>query len=462
MRLAEVLDSLDDAELADVDVRDVQIDSRQCGPGSLYFAMPGASTDGALFIEEAIDRGAVAVVAPSELDVEVPLVVVRRERLHGAMVAASSTVVGHPERDLILAGVTGTNGKTSVTTVLAGLWRALGHGADVIGTLTHERTTPAPPELYRELRRLASHATDDERPLMAIEVSSHAIDQGRVDGVVFDVAVFTNLSHDHLDYHGSMEEYFAVKMRLFAEDRCRRAVVLAEGEWGERAASIVRCPLTRVRRSEASDVVASVRGTSLTWRSQRVDTRLVGGYNVDNALLAMTAAVELGAGTPEVAGAMSSVTGVPGRFEILAAHPVVVVDYAHSPDGLARLLGDVRDLAPTSRIIVVFGCGGDRDRHKRPVMGRVASELADLSIFTSDNPRREDPEAIIDEIAAGAGSPSRWRREADRRQAIALALSEAGPDDVVVVAGKGAERTQVFGDRSIEFDDRVVVAELIG
>lgn len=455
MRLSEVLTPELAGVAADLEVSDVQIDSRHCGPGSLFFALPGQSTTGAVFIDDAVRRGAVAVVTADEATADVPIVRVPTAALGRLVVQASAAVTGHPERRLRLLGVTGTNGKTSVTTIFAALWRALGRSSDVIGTLTHERTTPATPELFRDLAELVAQPGTD--PLMAVEVSSHALVQHRVDGLLFDVGVFTNLTLDHLDYHGTMEAYFKAKASFFTPQHCRHGVVFTEDEYGRRLAATADVPVTTVARSEAADVAYAVGETSFTWRGHRVRTRLTGEYNVDNALLALTSAVELGVSESDATAALGEATSVDGRFEVVqTTAPVVVVDYAHTPDALERLLTDARWIARDGRVIVVFGCGGNRDRSKRPRMGEVATRLADLVVVTSDNPRFEDPEAIIDEIVVGAQRGADLIREVDRRQAIALAIAAAREGDVVVLAGKGHEKTQIVGHDVLEFDDRAV------
>jgi UDP-N-acetylmuramoyl-L-alanyl-D-glutamate--2,6-diaminopimelate ligase len=340
------------------------------------------------------------------------------------------------------------------------MWRELGRESDVIGTLTHERTTPAPPELYRELDRVAlSSAT---RPLVGIEVSSHALSQGRVDGLIFDVAAFTNLSQDHLDYHGTMERYFAAKSSLFVPERCRHGVIWIDDEYGRRLATMTGVPVTTVQRTEATHVEMSLGATNFTWRGRRAHSGLSGQYNLDNVLVVLACALELGLSESDAVDALAGVPAVAGRFDVVAtSSPTVIVDYAHTPDGLERLLRDVRSLSARRRLVVVFGCGGDRDRSKRPVMGEIVTRLADEVIVTSDNPRNEDPNAIIDEIVVGCTGPAPWRRVVDRRLAIGEAISTAGDDDVVVIAGKGHERTQTIGSTVLEFDDRVVAREYV-
>ncbi|MGH9021172.1 MAG: Mur ligase family protein, partial [Acidimicrobiales bacterium] len=363
---------------------------------------------------------------------------------------------------LELVGVTGTNGKTTVAALVAQLARGLGWNGDAIGTLTHERTTPAPPELFRAMARAASGFTPRERSVLALEVSSHALVQGRVDGLTFAVAAFTNLGHDHLDYHASLEDYFAAKASLFRPERARRAVVWVDDPYGARLADDLTVPLTRVSLADASSVERSWLGTTFFWRGQLVSTGLVGGYHVDNALVAMAILSALGASDDAIARAMGSVSGVPGRFEVVHRGAVtVVVDYAHTPEGLERLLADARELTGSGRLTVVFGCGGDRDRDKRPLMGAVASRGADEVVVTSDNPRGESPDAIIDAVIAGADPATPLTREVDRRRAIEGALARAGAGDVVVVAGKGHETTQIVGGAVVDFDDRVVARECL-
>ncbi len=462
MNLADVLRGVDlSSDIPDVDVSRVEIDSRRCTPGTLFFAMPGHSESGSRYIDDAVLRGAVAVVTATGGTALVPTVLVDDKILGDVLVRACQNVAGHPETSIGLLGVTGTNGKTSVTTIFAELWRMLGYSADVIGTLTHERTTPASPELYRELARFRD--TGGERPVMALEVSSHALTQGRVDGLRFDVVAFTNLSLDHLDYHGSMEEYFLAKAELFTARRAARAVVFVDDPYGERLVSRIAVPVTAVSRRDASNVEMNVGDTRFTWRGQDVRSKLSGAFNIDNALIALTCAVELGASEAEAADAMASCTGVPGRFEIIQRHsPTVIVDYAHTPDGLERVLRDARSMAGVGRVVVVFGCGGDRDRTKRPVMGRVAGNEADVVVLTSDNPRSEDPEAILDEILSGVDDGVVVHREVDRRRAIQWAINWVVPEDLLVIAGKGHEKTQIVGANVLEFDDRRVARELLG
>jgi len=464
MQLGDILDDFTlDVATGGLEITHVDIDSRDCVPGSLFFAMPGATTDGARFASDAVGRGALCVVASAPVQVAAPVVVVPSTQLGALCAHASAAVVGHTETKTRLVAVTGTNGKTSVTTIVADLARALSWNGASIGTLTNERTTPAAPELFRTLASLVE-GFDPARQhsVVAMEVSSHAMSQHRVDGLEFTVAAFTNLSHEHLDYHGTMEEYFVVKSRLFTSEHSQRAVIWDDDPYGERLAASTSLPVTRVSRGDASDVVTTLKGTTFFWRRHLVNSALLGDYNVDNALIAMTIMSVLGAEDAAIAAAMGEVSSISGRFDVVRGSDVtVIVDYAHTPEGLRRLLEDVRVMMPEGRVITVFGCGGDRDRAKRPEMGLVASTYSDMTVVTSDNPRSESPESIIDAIMSGVVSGANVVRDVDRRSAIARALEAAAPGDVVVVAGKGHETTQTIGALVVPFDDRVVARELL-
>ncbi len=460
-------DLFDDAPLdiatASVEIDRVEIDSRACGPGTLFLAVPGSRGDGAHYAADAVARGAVAVMASTPMDVGVPVVVIPPSQVRAMVAHLSAAIVGHPDRRVELVGVTGTNGKTTVTALVAQLARNLGWNGANIGTLTNLRTTPAGPELFRTIDAIVRGLdASAPRSILALEVSSHALDQGRVDGLQFAVAAFTNLSHDHLDYHGTMESYYRAKAQLFTPDRARRAVIWVDDPYGARLADESTIATTSVSAADITSVTMSLIGTTFFWRSQLVRSPLVGAYNVDNAVMAMSIMSALGADETLVVEALAGVRPVPGRFEIVHSHDVIViVDYAHTPAGLDHLLRDVRSLAPGARVITVFGCGGDRDHEKRPAMGATASELSDIVFVTSDNPRSEDPDGIIDAIMTGVANGSDVHREVDRRRAISLALGEAHSGDVVVVAGKGHETTQTIGDVVLEFDDRAVVRELM-
>ncbi len=464
MQLGDVLDDLTlDVATAALEVTRVEIDSRACEPGTLFFALQGIQAHGAEHAADAVARGAVAVVSDRPVPVAVPVLVVPAS-LIGALVAhASAVVVGEPQTRTKLVAVTGTNGKTTVTTLVADLARRLGWSAGTIGTLTGARTTPAAPELYRALaREVDAFDPANADGVVALEVSSHALDQHRVEGLFFCVAAFTNLGHEHLDYHGTMEAYFAAKASLFTPERARRAVIWTDDHYGARLADETVLPVTPVGRADADEVVSSLSGSTFFWRGHLVNSPLVGDYNVDNVLVALAIAASLGLDEAALARAVSELAPVPGRFEVIHGHEVtVVVDYAHTPEGLARLLDDVRALEPTARVVTVFGAGGDRDRTKRPEMGAAVAARSDAVVLTSDNPRSESPDAIMDDVAAGIDSGVALVREVDRRRAIATAIEAAGPGDVVVVAGKGHETTQTVGDTVVPFDDREVAREYV-
>ena len=468
----EVLDLRGDP--AGTEVAAITHDSRAVTPGALFCCVPGARTDGHDLAAEAVSAGASALLCERVLPVDVTQVVVRRVRASMAPVAAA--FFGHPSRRLAVTGVTGTNGKTTTTHLLAAVLRTDGRSTEVVGTLSGPRTTPEATDLQATLAALADGGT----AAVTMEVSSHALVQHRVDATWFSVGVFTNLSQDHLDYHGTMDEYFAAKVSLFSPCRVGVAVVNADDPWGRRLIEAIAVPTRPFTLADAVGLDVGPVSSTFRWEGQLVRLRLGGTFNVSNALAAATAARELGAGPAAVAEGLSSVASVPGRFETVeAGQPfTVVVDYAHTPASLEHVLLAARHAArgpaegiddktaegaagETGRVLVVFGCGGDRDRDKRPAMGEAATRLADLAVLTSDNPRSEDPLAIIESVRAGAVRPEVLVVEPDRRAAIALALDRARPGDVVVVAGKGHETTQVTGDSIMPFDDRAVVrAEL--
>jgi UDP-N-acetylmuramoyl-L-alanyl-D-glutamate--2,6-diaminopimelate ligase len=447
-------------DLSAAEVTSVVHDSRLVAPGALFCCLVGRTTDGHEHAPDAAARGAVALLVERPLDVDVPQVVVADAR--AAMAPVAATLFGHPSRKMAVVGVTGTNGKTTVTHLLEAVLRAGGRTAAVIGTLSGARTTPEAPELQAQLAGLASRGTT----AVAMEVSSHALVQHRVDATWFEVVAFTNLSQDHLDYHGSMDEYFEAKSRLFDPARARVGVINVDDPWGERLLASTRLAVRPYSLADATDLVVARNGSTFLWDGRPVHLRLSGTFNVSNALAAAAIARELGVDAEAVAAGLGGLSTVPGRFErVDEGGPVaVVVDYAHTPDGLEHALSAARQMAvgppgPAGRVVAVFGCGGDRDKAKRPAMGEVATRLADVAILTSDNPRSEDSLAIIDEVRAGVRRPEVLMVEPDRRAAIALAIAEAEPGDVVVIAGKGHETVQVTAGTATPFDDRVVARE---
>jgi UDP-N-acetylmuramoyl-L-alanyl-D-glutamate--2,6-diaminopimelate ligase len=439
-------------------ITSVTHDSRAVEAGALFCCVVGATADGHDHAAAAVAAGAVALLCERPLPLDVAQAVVADSR--GAMAQVAAAFFGHPSRRLAVAGVTGTNGKTTVAYLLAAVLEAADRPAAVIGTLTGARTTTEAPALQARLAELAAEGTQ----AVAMEVSSHALAQRRVDAVWFEAVAFTNLSQDHLEYHGTMEEYFRAKASLFDPARARVGVANADDEWGRRLLASSRLAVRPFGMADAHGLVVDRDGSSFTLDGERVHLRLSGAFNVANALAAAAVARELGVAAADVAAGLGTVAAVPGRFErVDGGGPVaVVVDYAHTPDGLEKVLATARQLAGEGRVVAVFGAGGDRDHAKRPAMGDVATRLADLAVLTSDNPRNEDPLAIIAEVRAGVGRPEALVVEPDRRAAIALALSAARPGDVVVIAGKGHETTQVLaGGRTVPFDDRDVARELL-
>jgi len=452
-------------------VRDAGFDARSVAPGSLFFCIPGDRVDGHAFAAQARDRGAVALVVERRLEVDLPQVLVPSVR--AAMGPMSSVVFGAPAASMRTVGITGTNGKTTISYILEAIFRGAGLVPGVIGTtgariageptpLAH--TTPEAPDLNRLLARMRDAGVG----ALAMEVSSHALAMGRVDGVLFDVALFTNLSLDHLDFHGTMEEYYAAKASLFTPEHAAWGVINVDDPWGRRLRSDSTIPtvgyaLQETAEHRAADVVADREGVAFTIEGSRVRSPLRGEFNASNCLAAIVAAGELGIERDVAVRAVAAIGDVPGRMETLEAGQefLVVVDYAHTPDSIRSVLVAARALTG-GRVIVVFGCGGDRDRDKRPQMGRAATSSADLTIVTTDNPRSEDPAAIIAEILPGAeAGGGAFRVEPDRRRAIEVAVGQARPGDVVVIAGRGHETVQERADGSIEFDDRVVALEAL-
>ena len=456
-------------DVTDPEISDVVIASGQVSPGALFACVPGSLADGHDFAGEALQRGAVAVLC--ERPVEVPVPQVRVPSVRQALGAVSAAFWGFPARDMRVVGVTGTNGKTTTCALLASIFEANGWPAGVIGTLTGERTTPEAPVLQRELDQLRSAGV----LAVAMEVSSHALDQHRVAGTDFAAGVFTNLSQDHLDYHRTMEAYFGSKAQLFTGGQVGVAVVNHEDHWGARLVELLSGSEIRVvpfGAGDASEVVIGERGSAFSWRGRRFELNLPGRFNVTNAVGAATTAWDLGIGWEAISIGLASVHPVRGRFEAVEeGQPFkVLVDFAHTPAALAEALRAARELTGTGpgsaephhgRVILVFGAGGNRDRAKRPLMGKVASDLADVVVITSDNPRNEKPLAIIEEVASGARGVVPPLVDVDRARAIASALKAARAGDVVLIAGKGHETGQDFGTHIEPFDDAAVARDAV-
>jgi UDP-N-acetylmuramoyl-L-alanyl-D-glutamate--2,6-diaminopimelate ligase len=486
MKLSELLRGVETREVRgddSVDVTSVVADSRLVRPGALFVAIPGLQKDGAQFIAQALEKGAAAIVGgpasagrsgvrPAEAGPPKSFVLVDDPR--EALATLAANFYGRPAEKLSIAGVTGTSGKTTTTKMLESIFDAGSDPVGLIGTIEYragderlsaDRTTPDAVVLQEWLAKMAAAGVKHA----VMEVSSHALSLKRTHGIHFAAAAFTNLSRDHFDFHTDFEDYFAAKKMLFDQvDRTKQtAVVNADDEYGQRLiAELGKSALTYGSRSGA-DIRAS-KGFEISVRGLRgtvhtphgdvdVQSPLLGTPNLYNWLAAIGSALVVGIPIETIEAGIRNLESVRGRFERVAVDdgPTVIVDYAHKPDALEKLLHAVRDLAGKSKVTLLVGCGGDRDKGKRPQMGEIAARLADFTILTSDNPRSEKPEAILDEIEAGITSgKSRYSRVPDRREAIANAIAAAGDDEVIVIAGKGHETYQVVGDQVIHFDDR--------
>jgi UDP-N-acetylmuramoyl-L-alanyl-D-glutamate--2,6-diaminopimelate ligase len=478
--------------VGDTTVTSVAYDSRQAGPGAIFVALRGVKADGTAFVHDAIKRGAIAIVSESERPEEITATWIRVVDARLALAALAAEFYGHPSNELTLVGITGTNGKTTTSYLLTSILEAAGVKCGRIGTVGYRigdreigaaRTTPEAPDLQKMLREMLAQGCT----ACVMEVSSHALSLRRADHLRFAAAIFTNLTRDHLDFHGDMEEYFRAKRRLFEllpEDGFGIANV--DDPRGAEFAAVAKRPVTY-----AIDAPADVRpgplsysldGLSFEARTPRGTLRLrsplVGRPNAYNILAATAAAMALDLPFSAIEEGIASLGNVPGRFQLVSGPEDdvrVVVDYAHTDDALKNLLESARPLA-TGRLITVFGCGGDRDRTKRPLMGAVAARLSDLVIVTSDNPRSEDPEQIIEEVKRGIVVPAdRMPHKAqaapkstpckaivDRKDAISQAVRDARPGDLVLIAGKGHEKYQQIGDRTLPFDDVEVARDALG
>jgi UDP-N-acetylmuramoyl-L-alanyl-D-glutamate--2,6-diaminopimelate ligase len=493
MRLGEILAGLPGAEVigpTSLEIAGVAHDSRRVAPGSLFVCIRGFAQDGHAFIADAAARGAAAVLVeqdPRSLMIPAGLTVIRVSDSRAGLAAVSLRFFGNPSRAMRLVGVTGTNGKTTTAYLVEAILTAAGYPCGLLGTIEYrlgdttfpgERTTPE----SSELQGLLAHMRDLGAWAAAMEVSSHSLALHRVDGCEFDVGIFTNLTQDHLDFHGTMDRYAEAKARLFrmlggsrAKPGEAAAVLNADDPRTPYMAQATTARIIRFGLASPAEVwvrerrltLSGIRATAETpWGSLAIASPLVGQHNLSNILGAAAACLHLGVDPGGVSAGIAQLTAVPGRFEkVEAGQPFgVAVDYAHTPDALERVLRFAHQFA-SGRVIAVFGCGGDRDRTKRPLMGEVAARLADFVIVTSDNPRSEDPLAIIGEIEAGlkkvCADATVHATIADRREAIGAALAHARGGDLVVIAGKGHESYQILGNRTIPFDDRVVAREAL-
>jgi UDP-N-acetylmuramoyl-L-alanyl-D-glutamate--2,6-diaminopimelate ligase len=464
----------------DPEIRGIKMDSRKVVPGDLFVAIPGFKDNGSRFIADALKKGAAAVVTEQAGGTEkanVPVVLVNDARIALALIAGA--LYKHPDMQLQVTGITGTNGKTTTAHLTNAVLEAAGRRSSLLGTISHtilgrtidaQNTTPEATDLFAFFRETADGNGDS----VVMEVSSHALALNRVYGIKFDTAVFTNLTHDHLDFHKNVDDYFAAKSILFLKNLKKNgtAVINMDDPYGKKLCTLMKkerndCILLTYGSSNDASIYPKTcridwKGIALTLHTPSgelvIDSPLSGNFNVSNLMAATAAGLAHGIDQSEILSALRSFHNVPGRFESmrLGQACAIVIDYAHTPDALERVLISARSLT-RGKVIVVFGCGGDRDRTKRPVMGAIATRLADTIIVTSDNPRTEDPQSIIKEILAGIRDNSSVEIEPDRKKAIEMALASADAQDCVVIAGKGHETYQILGTVKHHFDDHEVV-----
>ncbi len=459
-------------EHADIDITGISYDSRNILPGNVFVCIKGYETDGHKFAQMAEKNGAAVIVAEDKIDVGVPVWYVDNSRR--AIAEMACCYYDNPSKKFRLVGVTGTNGKTTTTYLIKSIIETAGMRVGVIGTnqniigdkvLVTQSTTPTTPNAL-ELQQLFAEMVEGNAECVVMEVSSHALELERVHGCHFDVGVFTNLTRDHLDFHKTMENYFKAKTKLF--DISDRGVVNYDDNSGKQIAENADCDVIKAGLDDdcelkAKNIKISARGVDFDVdyedRTYPVRIAIPGKFSVYNAVCAMGAALQLGIDMDTIIKGLEKASGVMGRVEVVPTDTdyTVIIDYAHTPDGLENIIRAVKEFAK-GRVITLFGCGGDRDSTKRPIMGEIAGQLSDFSIITSDNPRTEDPLKIIDEIEIGIkNTDGKYTVIADRREAIGYALDNAMKDDVIILAGKGQETYQIIGKEKYDFDERVEV-----
>jgi len=470
------------ARIIDIEVTGIKYDSRQVQKGDLFVAIKGFKTDGHEYIKQAVANGACAVVLEDKsfCSSEFPWVLVENSR--NTLADISAIFYGHPSRKFLLVGVTGTNGKTTTTNLIAKIFEEQGRKVGLVGTIHNrigekvipvERTTPE----SSDLQELFSQMVIEGVTCVVMEVSSHALDLARVRGSEFDIAVFTNLTQDHLDYHKSMEEYYRAKSKLFielgkdaAKDNKKIAVINGDDPWGQKLLSEtsvekISYGIEKEVDIKAEEIKITNSGVSYLVNKEKVNLQLTGKFNVYNSLAALAVAKSQAVSLGKAINTLENITGIAGRFQLVEGTEdfAVIVDYAHTPDSLVNILTTAQEFAK-GRIITVFGCGGDRDRTKRPIMGKAAAQYSDFSIVTSDNPRTEDPQQIIEDILPGikeAASSDKYRVVVDRKEAITEALKMAKKDDIIIIAGKGHETYQEINGKKYPFDDKKVAEEIL-
>jgi UDP-N-acetylmuramoyl-L-alanyl-D-glutamate--2,6-diaminopimelate ligase len=447
---------------SDTQITDVTHSTTSVSPGALFVCVKGDHVDGHDLADQAVAAGAVALLVERELPISIPQIVVTNSRKVQGMVAASFW--GFPSDDLLMVGITGTNGKTTTAHLLGSILRQHGLRTEVMGTLSGSRTTAESTDLQRHLAEFVSQGVQ----AVVMEVTSHAMVLHRIEGTHFALSLFTNLSPEHLDFHETMERYFAAKASLFTPTFSQVGVVNGDDVYGRLIADTHEIDCIQYSTKDVEGITASAADHQFLWNSHRVVVNVGGKFNVSNSLAAVTAAVQLGVSETDIVTGLAAAGTVPGRFETVRSSTGfdVVVDYAHTPDALQQVLLAARDVVGAKQqVVVVFGCGGDRDSEKRPMMGAIAAKFANRVVVTSDNPRSESPEAIAQSIIDGMGTVgvnTIVSTEIDRRLAIQLALASARSGDIVVIAGKGHEKNQTIGNDVLPFDDVAVVREVLG
>ena len=445
-------------EINDVEVHGLSYDSRLINSGDLFFCFKGEKKDSHDFVYDAIKGGASALVVERKIDIDFPQVISSSSRKMMSEIA--EIFYEFPSREITTVGVTGTNGKTTTVNILSAIAKAAGEKTETIGTLTGQLTTPEAPDLQRQIRDSIGNGVS----FLAMEVSSHALLQNRISRMTYDAAIFTNLSLDHLDYHGDMESYYKAKSSLFSPTHSKLAVINADNQFGKRLMNEVEIPQVSFSLNDVDIVERTLIKTTFRWKGKIIELKLPGVFNLENALAAAVTAEALGFNREVIAKGLESAKGTPGRFELLThsdEEPYIIVDYCHTPDGLEKILLSINELLPGARTHIVFGCGGDRDTSKRAQMGMISETHATNVYLTSDNPRSENQMAIINDILAGIHDTELVYVNPDRREAIFHAVTTANQDDVVLIAGKGCEPYQEISGTLHPFLDSDVGREAL-
>ena len=445
-------------EIDDVEVHGLSYDSRLINSGDLFFCFKGEKKDSHDFVYDAIKGGASALVVERKIDIDFPQVISSSSRKMMSEIA--EIFYEFPSREITTVGVTGTNGKTTTVNILSAIAKAAGEKTETIGTLTGQLTTPEAPDLQRQIRDSIGNGVS----FLAMEVSSHALLQNRISRMSYDAAIFTNLSLDHLDYHGDMESYYKAKSLLFSPTHSKLAVINADNQFGKRLMNEVEIPQVSFSLNDVDIVERTLIKTTFRWKGKIIELKLPGVFNLENALAAAVTAEALGFNREVIAKGLESAKGTPGRFELLThsdEEPYIIVDYCHTPDGLEKILLSINELLPGARTHIVFGCGGDRDTSKRAQMGMISETHATNVYLTSDNPRSENQMVIINDILAGIHDTEPVYVNPDRREAIFHAVTTANQDDVVLIAGKGCEPYQEISGTLHPFLDSDVGREAL-